>query len=124
MKGEESLIRQIRRNNQELGPLIEQLFEQKEGAGGSIGTERRTLLASQLWVKVRFITDDVNRLMETSGTRIVAAQILGQILGLGGAVGRGRRAAAGSGRRPGGGRGGAGASGTLRHGWRSFLDRG
>ena len=71
---EESLIRQIRRNNQELGPLIDQLFEPKEGASGSIDTERRNLLASQLWVKVRFITDDVNRLMETSGPRIVAAQ--------------------------------------------------
>ena len=71
---EESLIRQIRRNNLELGPLIEQLFDQKEGASGSIDTERRNLLASQLWVKVRFITDDVNRLMETSGTRIVSAQ--------------------------------------------------
>ena len=64
---EESLIRQIRRNNQELGPLIEQLFDQKEGSSGTIDTERRTLLASQLRVKVRFITDDVNRLMETSG---------------------------------------------------------
>ena len=71
---EESLIRQIRRNNQELGPLIEQLFDPKEASSGSIDTERRNLLASQLWVKVRFITDDVNRLMETSGTRIVSAQ--------------------------------------------------
>ena len=71
---EESLLRQIRRNNLELGPLLEQLFDQKEGSGGSIALERRTLLASQLMVKVRFITDDVNRLMETSGTRIVSAQ--------------------------------------------------
>ena len=72
---EESLIRQIRRNNQELGPLIEQFFDLKEGSGGSIDTERGTLLASQLGVKVRFITDDVNRLMETSGNRIVSAQV-------------------------------------------------
>ncbi len=71
---EESLLRQIRRNNLELGPLLEQLFDQKEGSGGSIALERRSLLASQLMVKVRFITDDVNRLMETSGTRIVSAQ--------------------------------------------------
>ena len=71
---EESLIRQLRRNSLELGPLIDQLFEPKEGASGSIDTERRNLLASQLWVKVRFITDDVSRLMEISGARIVAAQ--------------------------------------------------
>jgi PAS domain S-box-containing protein len=71
---EESLIRQIRRNNLELGPLIEQLFDQKEGSSGAIDTERRDLLASQLRVKVRFITDDVNRLMEASGTRILSAQ--------------------------------------------------
>ena len=71
---EESLIRQIRRNNLELGPLIEQLFDQKEGASGAIDTERRDLLASQLRVKVRFITDDVNRLMEASGARILSAQ--------------------------------------------------
>jgi PAS domain S-box-containing protein len=72
---EESLIRQIRRNNLELGPLIEQLFNQKEGSSGSVDTELKNLLASQLWVKVRFIIDDVNRLMETSGTRIVSAQV-------------------------------------------------
>jgi PAS domain S-box-containing protein len=71
---EESLIRQIRRNNLELGPLIEQLFEPMEASSGGMDTERRNLLASQLRVKVRFITDDVNRLMETSGTRIVSAQ--------------------------------------------------
>ena len=71
---EESLIRQIRRNNQELGPLIEQLFDQKEGSSGAIDTGRRDLLASQLRVKVRFITDDVNRLMEASGARILSAQ--------------------------------------------------
>ena len=71
---EESLIRQIRRNTLELGPLIDQLFEPTEGASGSIDSERRNLLASQLWVKVRFITDDVNRLMETIGPRIAAAQ--------------------------------------------------
>jgi PAS domain S-box-containing protein len=71
---EESLIRQIRRNNLELGPLIEQLFDLQEGSRGAIDTERRDLLASQLWIKVRFITDDVKRLMESSGTRIIAAQ--------------------------------------------------
>lgn len=71
---EESLIRQLRRNNQELGALIEQLLDQKQESIGSIDVERTKLLASQLWVKVRFITDDVNRLMETSGTRIFAAQ--------------------------------------------------
>lgn len=71
---QESLIRQIRRNNLELGPLIEQLFDQQEGSRGTIDTERRDLLASQLRVKVRFITDDVSHLMEASGARILSAQ--------------------------------------------------
>ena len=71
---EESLIRQIRRNNLELGPLIEQLFDPKEGSRAALTPNAENLLASQLWVKVRFITDDVNRLMETSGSRIIAAQ--------------------------------------------------
>jgi PAS domain S-box-containing protein len=71
---EESLIRQIRRNNLELGPLIEQLFDQNEGASGAIDTERRDILGSQLRIKVRLITDDVNRLMEASGARILFAQ--------------------------------------------------
>ena len=71
---EESLIRQIRRNNLELGPLIEQLFDQKEGANGVMTPNAGDLLASQLRVKVRFITDDVNRLMEASGARILSAQ--------------------------------------------------
>jgi PAS domain S-box-containing protein len=71
---EESLLRQIRRNNLELAPLIDQLFDHGGQSSYDIDTERRNLLASQLWIKVRFVTDDIYRLMETSKTRIVSAQ--------------------------------------------------
>jgi PAS domain S-box-containing protein len=70
---EESLLRQIRKNNKELAPLIDQLFDQRGQSNSNIDTERRNLLASQLWIKVRLVTDDIYRLMETSKTRIVSA---------------------------------------------------
>ena len=47
---------------------------QKGAPGSSLETERKNMLASQLWTKVRFITDDTNRLMEISQSRIVSAQ--------------------------------------------------
>lgn len=71
---EDALLRQIRRNSQEIGPLLDQFFVHREGPGGSLETERRNMLASQLWIKVRFITDDTNRLMEISQSRMVSAQ--------------------------------------------------
>jgi signal transduction histidine kinase len=71
---EESLIRQIRRNNKELGPLLDQFVAQKAAPGSGIETQRKNMLASQLWTKVRFITDDTNRLTEISQSRIVSAQ--------------------------------------------------
>jgi signal transduction histidine kinase len=71
---EESLIRQIRKNSQELGPLLDQFVARRAAPGSRIETERKNMLASQLWTKVRFITDDTNRLMEISQSRIVSAQ--------------------------------------------------
>ena len=71
---EEALLRQIKRNSQEIGPLLDQFLVHRDGPGGSLETERRNMLASQLWIKVRFITDDTNRLMEINQSRIVPAQ--------------------------------------------------
>lgn len=71
---EEGFLRQIRRNNQEVGPLLGQFFAPGEGPGSPLEGERKEMLASQLWIKVRFITDDTNRLMEISQSRIVSAQ--------------------------------------------------
>ena len=45
---EDYLIRQIRRNNQELGPLLDQFFDQREVLGSDLETERKNMLASQL----------------------------------------------------------------------------
>ena len=71
---EEAFLRQIKRNSQEIGPLLDQFFAPWEGPGGSLETERRNMLASQLWIKVRFITDDTNRLMEVNQSRMASAQ--------------------------------------------------
>jgi signal transduction histidine kinase len=76
---EEFLIKQIRRNNQELGPLLDQFVAQRGAPGTRIETERKNMLASQLWTKVRFITDDTNRLMGISQSRIVSAQGKGAV---------------------------------------------
>jgi hypothetical protein len=70
---EDYLIRQIRRNNQELGPLLDQFFDQREVLGSDLETERKNMLASQLWIKARFITDDTHRLIEINQSRMVAA---------------------------------------------------
>jgi signal transduction histidine kinase len=71
---EEALLKQIKRTNQEIGPLLGQFFAPGEGPGSPLERERKDMLASQLWIKVRFITDDTNRLMEISQARIVSAQ--------------------------------------------------
>ena len=71
---EEALIKQLQRNNSELGPLIDQMFVTGQGVGGGIEKERRHLLASQVWMKVKFISDDTNRLKDMSDSRIISAQ--------------------------------------------------
>jgi signal transduction histidine kinase len=85
---EESLIRQIQRNNQELGPLLDQFLAQRAVPGNSIEVDLKNMLASQLWTKVRFITDDTYRLMESSQSRIASAHanaaltVLGLLVGV------------------------------------------
>ena len=68
---EESLIRQIQRNNQELGPLLNQFFAPEQN--GALRAELKDMLAAQLYTKARFISDDTSRLMEISESRIVSA---------------------------------------------------
>ncbi len=72
--GEEVVVRQLQRNYQELGPLIDQMFFSGQEMAGDLEKERRSILSSQVWMKVRFIMDDTNRLRNMSQTRIIAAQ--------------------------------------------------
>ena len=71
---QEALIKQLQRNNLELGPLIDQMLATGQGVAGDIEKERRELLASQIWMKVRFISDDTDRLKDISDSMIVSAQ--------------------------------------------------
>jgi PAS domain S-box-containing protein len=70
---EDSLIRQIQKNNRELDPLLDQFFAPKAAHSSAQQTELKNMLATQLWTKVRFISDDTSRLMEISESRIVSA---------------------------------------------------
>jgi len=72
--GEEAFIGQLQKNNSELGLLIDQLFVTGQGTVSGIENERRNVFASQIWMKVRFISDDTNRLMDMSQSRIISAQ--------------------------------------------------
>jgi PAS domain S-box-containing protein len=71
---EESLLRQIRTNARHLGYFLGKLIPESGGAAGAISRERRDVLISHLWMKIQFISDDVQRLMDISHTRINAAQ--------------------------------------------------
>lgn len=72
--GEAVLIKQLQKNNQELGPFIDQMFVSVPNMVSGIEKERRNILASQIWMKVRFISDDTSRLMDISQSRMMAAQ--------------------------------------------------
>ncbi|MGA2402318.1 MAG: GAF domain-containing protein [Syntrophobacteraceae bacterium] len=71
---EEALIRQLQKNNEELGPVIDQMLVSGQGVASDMERERRHILASQIWMKVRFISDDTNRLDEISQSRIISAR--------------------------------------------------
>lgn len=70
---EDSLIRQIQKNNRELDSLLNQFFAPKTAQNSAQQAELKNMLAAQLWTKVRFISDDTSRLMEISESRIVSA---------------------------------------------------
>ncbi len=69
---EEFLIRQIQRNNQELDPLLDQFLARGAEQEG-LQVEFKKMLATQLWTKVRFISDDTSRLMEISESRVASS---------------------------------------------------
>ncbi|MCU0573811.1 MAG: PAS domain S-box protein [Syntrophobacteraceae bacterium] len=70
---EESLVGHIRKNNQELGPLLDQFLTLRATQDGGLRAELGNMLASQLWTKVRFISDDTARLKEISESRVISA---------------------------------------------------
>lgn len=71
---EESLIRQIQRDNEELGVLLKQVPAWSKVVRPDMEIERRDILESQVWMKVRYISDETCRLREMSRSRIVSAQ--------------------------------------------------
>ncbi len=71
---EASFIEHIRRNNDELEALLRQFVEQEGGTADPLFARRQDMLFSQLTIKVRFITDDVDRLLESSHDRIQDAK--------------------------------------------------
>lgn len=70
---EKILIEQLRKSHRELGPLIDQWFNSGQARSG-VEKERRDILASQIWMKIQFISDDSRRLEDISESRIIAAQ--------------------------------------------------
>ncbi len=70
---EESLLRQIRTNANELAYSLEKLVS-SSGEPGEMRAERLDVLVSQLAMKIQFISDDTLRLMEFSQTQIHDAQ--------------------------------------------------
>jgi PAS domain S-box-containing protein len=70
---EEVLTEQLRKGYREIGLLIEQWFASRR-APGSLESERRDVLASQIWMKAQFISDDTRRLKDISQSRILTAQ--------------------------------------------------
>jgi PAS domain S-box-containing protein len=70
---EEVLIRQLHKSHQELLPLLDQMFVSEQAESG-IQKERRNVLATQIWVKVQYISDDTKRLRDISQSRVFAAQ--------------------------------------------------
>jgi len=65
------LLEQLRRSFLRVGPLINQWAEP---ATGGIEGERRNIIAAQIWMKLQFISDDIQRLKNISQARIVMAQ--------------------------------------------------
>lgn len=67
------LLAQLQKNQYEAGLLIDQWFASERTPSG-IEKQRRTMLASQIGIKLQFISDDAQRLKDISQSRIVAAQ--------------------------------------------------
>ena len=74
---EKALIGHLQKNNGELAPLLDQLFRSMKEPDRGSPAEVAKMLASRVLVKLRFITDDTQRLMEISQARIASAQSKG-----------------------------------------------
>ena len=70
----ESLFKQLEISNLELGSLIDQMLVSARSPDSDTETARRTALTGQLEMKVQFISDDANRLIAISHSRIISAQ--------------------------------------------------
>ncbi len=71
---EEALIGQLQKNVREIRPIFGQISDQGHGTAEGVEKERRNLLASQISIKVALISDDADRLIDISHSRIVSAQ--------------------------------------------------
>jgi signal transduction histidine kinase len=71
---EEALLGQVRQSTQGLGSHLDQIFDRRDAADGRLEAERIAMLASQLWLQVRFVTDKTANLMTISQQRIAVAQ--------------------------------------------------
>jgi PAS domain S-box-containing protein len=74
--GEEYLVRQVRANTRDLEYTTEKLIANVVAppAASRMQHERYAVLASQLWMKTQFISDDTQRLTEISRARVMRAQ--------------------------------------------------
>lgn len=72
---EEFLLRHMLRNDQDLGVLLEQYLHGAIQADTPAEARRRRLLSSQIRLKVRFITDDTNRLVRSAQDRLMTEQV-------------------------------------------------
>ena len=68
------LIDQIQKNEQQLIQLLDQFITRQSDTGIPIEDEPRKLLAIQIRIKVRYITDDVEQLMNLNQHHILARQ--------------------------------------------------
>lgn len=71
---DEFMIRQIRKNEDDLGLLLGQILGNQDAVQDPAEAERRRLLESQIRIKVRFITDDTQRLLLSNRERILTEQ--------------------------------------------------
>jgi PAS domain S-box-containing protein len=67
-------------NYEKLEPLLGQLSQNQSGPDVSLEADRKLLLATQLRIKARAISDDVTRLMDINQARILTAQNQAQVL--------------------------------------------
>lgn len=71
---EEFLLRQMLRNDRDLGELLQQYLHNDEQPDSPQKERRKQLFSSQIRIKTRFITDDTSRLVSRNQNRLMAEQ--------------------------------------------------